>query len=291
MYNLTGYIHYAVNDNETLFSGKVVVEGNSNKFMGDGCIVIGNFNRAVVDNIQVIGNYNIVIGTRAKITGNHNIVCGEYPDVMGRNNIVYPKKLPKVFYVSYLDAQELFDTISKDQATTPAILPCIIDNVRSQIVSPTDQDIEKELICEMKWNPRDGIPGFFTKTPWTPKAACFYHVPLPPPQMRDILPLPMDVSARVDLPTPQIKTPNQTDFSSIENKTRSTNDAQQGPKLCVICEDRPADIIALPCRHKKFCSPCILEYQKQSNSKNTKTKMTVCPICKQDADSFSDVYE
>ncbi|XP_075063454.1 E3 ubiquitin-protein ligase NEURL3 [Mixophyes fleayi] len=41
---------------------------------------------------------------------------------------------------------------------------------------------------------------------------------------------------------------------------------------CVICQDRLADTLLLPCRHCSFCQPCVRQIKRQSN---------ICPLCRQ----------
>ncbi|KAG8574679.1 hypothetical protein GDO81_009267, partial [Engystomops pustulosus] len=47
--------------------------------------------------------------------------------------------------------------------------------------------------------------------------------------------------------------------------------AEEGPH-CVICEDRKADTLLLPCRHCSFCKHCVLKIRGQNN---------ICPLCRQ----------
>ncbi|XP_044139029.1 E3 ubiquitin-protein ligase NEURL3 isoform X1 [Bufo gargarizans] len=42
--------------------------------------------------------------------------------------------------------------------------------------------------------------------------------------------------------------------------------------LCVICQDRMADTLLLPCRHSSFCKECVLKIRGQKNT---------CPLCRQ----------
>ncbi|XP_075711471.1 E3 ubiquitin-protein ligase NEURL3 [Rhinoderma darwinii] len=41
---------------------------------------------------------------------------------------------------------------------------------------------------------------------------------------------------------------------------------------CVICQDRIADTLLLPCRHCFFCKPCVQKFREQNN---------ICPLCRQ----------
>ncbi|XP_073506969.1 E3 ubiquitin-protein ligase NEURL3 [Phyllobates terribilis] len=51
---------------------------------------------------------------------------------------------------------------------------------------------------------------------------------------------------------------------------------------CVICLDRTADTLLLPCGHCSFCKPCVLKIKAQSN---------ICPLCRQSIQVSQDVRE
>lgn len=304
------YICYEkTNGHPGIFSKKACYEGDANNFMGNGFIIFGRFNRVVGENIKITGDYNIVIGPRATVLGDYNIICGENPEVTGSNNVIYPRNPPCLFHVFFLDAENIIQTVSGCQG--PRDYPFIINRKPCRIVFPTEQSLEQTGLYELNWNPPVDEIQRLTEKEWTFKPMRIFYLTHMTPTSVFLSFLP-DATPRTparvirepererlsnnrasveSLPVSKKTKLDQTDFSSIENKTHSDDDAQKEPKLCILCEDRPAKIIAWPCRHKKFCGPCILEYQKQSSSKNPETKMTVCPICKQDVQSFTNVYE
>ncbi|XP_077119024.1 E3 ubiquitin-protein ligase NEURL3 [Ranitomeya variabilis] len=51
---------------------------------------------------------------------------------------------------------------------------------------------------------------------------------------------------------------------------------------CVICLDRTADTLLLPCRHCSFCKQCVLKIKAQSN---------ICPLCRQSIQISQDIRE
>ncbi|KAM4039031.1 E3 ubiquitin-protein ligase NEURL3 [Anomaloglossus baeobatrachus] len=51
---------------------------------------------------------------------------------------------------------------------------------------------------------------------------------------------------------------------------------------CVICVDRMADTLLLPCKHCSFCKQCVLKIRAQSN---------ICPLCRQSIRISQDVRQ
>jgi len=52
---------------------------------------------------------------------------------------------------------------------------------------------------------------------------------------------------------------------------------------CIICYDKPPDVILKPCNHKRICTRCCTELVLQAKKQGQITK---CPECRTDIDHF-----
>lgn len=65
----------------------------------------------------------------------------------------------------------------------------------------------------------------------------------------------------------------QTKDTAQQNNTNVDNDAlSEGETLCLICYERPPNVIIEPCGHGGVCSTCVL---------NLIQKEKICPLCRE----------
>lgn len=82
----------------------------------------------------------------------------------------------------------------------------------------------------------------------------------------------------------------ETDVRAIKD-IKYTASAPEGTATCSVCMNRPSDIVAMPCGHRKFCAVCVLTFYRSDSSVNKQTNKTVCPICKEDVTRFGLVFD
>lgn len=69
-----------------------------------------------------------------------------------------------------------------------------------------------------------------------------------------------------------------------EEKMRIVQRVKDNPDECCICYDAPADTAVIPCGHKYFCHPCIL-------NQKTNYSQQGCPFCRGPIFDILKVYE
>ncbi|XP_056425181.1 E3 ubiquitin-protein ligase NEURL3 [Hyla sarda] len=75
------------------------------------------------------------------------------------------------------------------------------------------------------------------------------------------------------LPSPQFKQ-HMAKPTKLDPRLETVNllPFREDDTYCVICQDRTADTLLLPCRHCSFCQQCVLKIRGQNN---------ICPLCRQ----------
>ena len=86
-------------------------------------------------------------------------------------------------------------------------------------------------------------------------------------------PDPIDINIKNEIETTDIKFPKKIEPPSNSNNINNKNEIEDGEHICVICTEKPTQVIIVPCGHKCLCLGC---YEKE------KENFKKCPICKQE---------
>lgn len=57
---------------------------------------------------------------------------------------------------------------------------------------------------------------------------------------------------------------------------------------CVVCKDKPSNIVLLPCKHLKICDECNLKLQADALSRGVQNYS--CPYCRENVNDIMQVY-
>lgn len=78
------------------------------------------------------------------------------------------------------------------------------------------------------------------------------------------------------------ETSDDNDFEEAINEeilNFNGNSSDDNKSLCVICQEKPPNVVFIPCKHLKTCSECI-EQLINYNNQNNAVQDLLCPFCR-----------
>ena len=93
-------------------------------------------------------------------------------------------------------------------------------------------------------------------------------------------------------PTPIVETDkkaNENNSSNNDNNnSKSSSSEEDYSKLCVICIDKPREIVLIPCGHMCYCVDCSELIDKRAKYEAPKDKN--CPLCRKTITMKTKIY-